>query len=280
MAFTKIAAAGIGSTGIVTLQNVVVTGSVDVPIITGAASTANVRSNSLVVSGVSTLGNTVVGSATTQLIVNGNARITGILTVGTSSLTFDGNTDTVRIGTGVTIQSGIISATDYYASAQRRVVAFTVGTTTLFHQAAAPTGWTKQTTHNDKALRVVSGTGGGSGGSTAFSTVMASRTPGGSVSGSNSGGSVNNTTLGLNEIPSHNHDGDGFETCRVRGSFGGGYQFGQPAGSTFFATYTNSRGGSGAHGHGFNNPSWSGSFTGTAMDFAVQYIDIILCSID
>ena len=32
------------------------------------------------ISGVSTFGNTVVGGATTQLIVNGNARITGILT--------------------------------------------------------------------------------------------------------------------------------------------------------------------------------------------------------
>jgi hypothetical protein len=30
----------------------------------------------------------------------------------------------------------------------------------------------------------------------------------------------------------------------------------------------------------FTNPTWSGSasFSGTALDFAVQYIDIILCS--
>ena len=32
------------------------------------------------------------------------------------------------------------------------------GTTMLFQQSTAPTGWTKQTTHNDKALRVVTGT--------------------------------------------------------------------------------------------------------------------------
>ena len=267
MAFTKVTAAGIGSTGTVTLQNVVVTGSVNTPIITGAASTENVRTNSIVVSGVSTFTSLTVGSGVTIS--------SGIITATGASI--GGN---LTVGSGVTISSGIVSATNYFASNQRRVVAFTVGTTTLFHQAAAPTGWTKQTTHDNKALRCVSGTGGGSGGSTAFTSVFTSRTPGGSVSGSNSGGSVNNTTLGLNEIPSHNHDGDGFETCRVRGSFGGGYQFGQPAGSTFFATYTNSRGGSGSHGHGFNNPSWSGSFTGTAMDFAVQYIDIILCSID
>jgi hypothetical protein len=41
----------------------------------------------------------------------------------------------------------------------------------LFAQAAAPTGWTKQTTHDDKAIRVVSGTPG-FGGSVAFSTVF------------------------------------------------------------------------------------------------------------
>jgi hypothetical protein len=41
----------------------------------------------------------------------------------------------------------------------------------LFAQAAAPTGWTKQTTHDDKAIRVVSGTPS-NGGSVNFSTVF------------------------------------------------------------------------------------------------------------
>ena len=36
--------------------------------------------------GTSTFGNTVVGGGTTELIVNGDARITGILTVGTASV--------------------------------------------------------------------------------------------------------------------------------------------------------------------------------------------------
>jgi len=42
------------------------------------------------------------------------------------------------------------------------------GTIMPFGQVSAPTGWTKETTHDDKALRVVSGTGGGNGGSTGF----------------------------------------------------------------------------------------------------------------
>jgi hypothetical protein len=41
----------------------------------------------------------------------------------------------------------------------------------LFAQAAAPTGWTKKTTHDNKMLRVVSGTPS-SGGSVNFSTVF------------------------------------------------------------------------------------------------------------
>ena len=55
------------------------------------------------VSGVSTFGNVVVGGASTTLVVNGNARITGILTIGTSSLTLDGVNNQIKIGTGVTI---------------------------------------------------------------------------------------------------------------------------------------------------------------------------------
>lgn len=47
---------------------------------------------------------------------------------------------------------------------------FPATTALVFFQAAAPTGWTKQTAQNDKYLRVVSGTGGGSGGTGAAST--------------------------------------------------------------------------------------------------------------
>ena len=43
------------------------------------------------------------------------------------------------------------------------------GTKSVFVQAAAPTGWTKDTGNNDAALRVVSGTGGGTGGADSIS---------------------------------------------------------------------------------------------------------------
>lgn len=44
------------------------------------------------------------------------------------------------------------------------------GTVMLFYQASAPVGWTQVVTQNDKALRVVSTAGGGSGGTHPLST--------------------------------------------------------------------------------------------------------------
>jgi len=51
----------------------------------------------LSVTGISTLGNTTVGGGTTELVVDGDARITGILTIGTSSITIDGLTNTLTV---------------------------------------------------------------------------------------------------------------------------------------------------------------------------------------
>lgn len=84
----------------------------------GVTTTTSLSAQSLNVSGISTLGNILVGGATTQLVVNGDVRITGILTVGTSSVTFDGTNNTVIVGTGVTIfgNTGIISATTFIKS--------------------------------------------------------------------------------------------------------------------------------------------------------------------
>ena len=66
------------------------------------------------------------------------------------------------------------------------------GTKQLFVQTAAPTGWTKDTTHNNKALRIVSGTAG-SGGSDAFTTTFGS------------GKTTAAHTLTTGEIPIHTH---------------------------------------------------------------------------
>jgi len=69
--------------------------------------------------GISTFdnGGVIIGAAGTDLIVNGDVRITGIVTLGTSSITLNGNTNTIKIGTGVSITNnridlvGVLSAT-------------------------------------------------------------------------------------------------------------------------------------------------------------------------
>jgi len=167
-----------------------------------------------------------------------------------------------------------------WAEVATPVVAIPSGSVMIFYQAAAPTGWTKQTTHDDKSLRVVSGTGGGYGGSTAFTSVFTSRTPAGSVSvsGSNSDGSVSAHTLTIAEMPAHTHfTADPNTGTASAFPTGAGFLVNGNTGNT-----SSSTGGGQAHTHGFINPSWSGSgsFTGTAMDFAVQYIDVIICSRD
>lgn len=273
--------------GVSTLGNTVVGGATTQLIvngdtrITGILTTGTSFTNQLNVSGISTLGNTVVGGATTQLIVNGNARITGILTIGTSSITFNGSNDSVTIGTGVTIfgNTGIISATEFRGNGASLtgVQPFPSGTLMLFQQTTAPTGWTKQTTHNDKTLRVVSGNAS-SGGTTAFTSVFASRTPSGSVSGSNSGGSVANTTLSTTQIPSHDHTLSLTEADDLNHSGNGNNSAANADAGINGSCTVSSTGGSGAHNHSFTNPSWSGSFTGSSMDFNVQYVDLIIAS--
>ena len=53
--------------------------------------------------GIITAGNVTIGAATTDLLVNGDARITGILTIGTSSITLDEGNNTINVGTALTL---------------------------------------------------------------------------------------------------------------------------------------------------------------------------------
>ena len=126
------------------------------------------------------------------------------------------------------------------------------GTVMLFAQTAAPTGFTKVTTHDNKALRVVSGTAS-SGGSVAFTTAFASQTP---------AGTVGSTTLTTAQIPAHTHPSSLFTNdC---GATLSPNTMGKAA-----SILTGSTGGGGSHNH---------TFTGTAINLAVQYVDIILAT--
>lgn len=133
------------------------------------------------------------------------------------------------------------------------------GTLMLFQQTTAPTGWTKQTTHDNKALRVVSGSAS-SGGTNSFSTAFNS-------SVNTSGGSVANHTLTTSQMPSHNHtftywNGAGAYTTYVAPGSGVAYNLSSPTSTT---------GGDGSHNHSFTNPTFN---------LAVQYVDVIIASKD
>ena len=140
--------------------------------------------------------------------------------------------------------------------------AFPTGTQMLFVQAAAPTGWTKQTTVNDAAIRVVSGTtGGGTGGTTAFSTAFVSNK---SISLS---GNVGATTLSVNQMPSHTHSYSQITSWRGWNGRDDGNDSKPPVSGA-----TGAAGGSQSHTH---------SLSGTAtVSLAVKYVDVILCKKD
>jgi hypothetical protein len=150
---------------------------------------------------------------------------------------------------------------------------FTAGTLMLFQQTAAPTGWTKQTTHNNKALRVVSGTAS-SGGSVAFTTAFASQTPAGSVTITSVTGSAGATTLSTSQIPAHSHTRSQSNTV-ISSPNVVGVQNGQNLGG---AIASNTTGGGGSHDHPFSFTSGAGTFSGTAINLAVQYVDLIIAS--
>ena len=69
----------------------------------GSGDQLDLSGNNIANAGIITANNVTIGAATTDLIVNGDARITGILTIGTSSLKLDGPNNLVNVGTALTL---------------------------------------------------------------------------------------------------------------------------------------------------------------------------------
>ena len=144
---------------------------------------------------------------------------------------------------------------------------FPSGTKVPFFQAAAPTYWTKETLNNDKALRVVSGSGGGSGGTHDLSTPPSIDHLHTGPSHYHTGG---NHTLTVAEMPSHTHT-----------TWAGGTRnaTGDAANFPYSGSYTSgSAGGDGAHSHGNTSSDGTGNTsTATFTPFSPKYIDVIMC---
>jgi hypothetical protein len=170
---------------------------------------------------------------------------------------------------------------------------FASGTVMLFAQTSAPTGWTKNTTTGDNsALRVVTGTAS-TGGSVGFTTAFASQTPTGSVAISSVSGSAGATTLTTPQIPSHSHrvlNNPGSNNSRankfINDQFFSTFQSSGYVSTQAFQPLnpaipspgnqgSDNTGGGGSHTHPFSFSSGSGTFSGNAINLAVQYIDVI-----
>ena len=156
--------------------------------------------------------------------------------------------DTVGgISPAAIVRSVNSAAPDANGNVAITISAFPQGTALLFAQAAAPTGWTKQTTHNDKALRVVSGaTGGSAGGSVAFSTVFG-RT------------ASDASSLSIAQLAAHTHtipSGVGSGSSTVVWN----------SGTAGISLNSGSQGSGSTHSHG--------------LDLRVQYVDVIIATKD
>jgi len=200
--------------------------------------------------------------------ISGSGAITGLV-IGTTDLA-DAAVTTPKIAdTAVTVAK--ISATGTPSSgtylrgdgAWAAIAGFPTSTAMLFVQTAAPTGWTKSTTHDNKALRVVSGSAS-SGGTTAFTTVFANQTPTITTSGLSAGA----TTLTTAQMPSHTH------------LIGSNQAFSSGCGNNYFTGTSGSINSGATGGGGSHTHSISGSATSSAITLNVQYVDVIIATKD
>jgi hypothetical protein len=206
-------------------------------------------------------GTTVLTLPTTSgvLYATPTGGVIGVASGGTNASTLTANnvilgngTNTVQFVAPGTTGNVLTSNGTTWTSAA--AAAFDAGTRLIFAQTTAPTGWTKDTTnYNNHALRVVTGAAG-TGGTVDFTTAFVSQAVSGTV------GTSGATTLSTSQIPSHTHginlssSGCGSATTGSIGTAPG---------------QTDSTGGGGSHTHS------GGTFTGTAINLAVKYLDVI-----
>jgi hypothetical protein len=191
-----------------------------------------------------------------SIVLPGSAWETGIGTYSAlNTLTRTSVLESSNAGSAVVFAAGTKDV--FICQPASKAQPFPSGTLMLFQQTSAPIYWTKQATHNDKALRVVSGAAS-SGGTNAFSTVNGA-----------TAAFVNGHQLTTAEIPSHTHGVTTVNGAIVLTAAGGSEGFaaggsghvGISAGLTIDAA-----GGAGSHSH--------------TLNMAIQYVDVILAMKD
>jgi len=249
--------------------------------VTSVGNAATVVTNANLTGGVTSVGNaatvvtnanltggvTSVGNAATVVT---NANLTGEATSVGNAATLTNSAVIGKVITGYVSGAGTVAATDTILQAIQKLngntaaSGFPATTAMVFKQTAAPTGWTKVLTNNDSALRVVTGAAS-TGGSVAFTTAFASQ----AVVGTNAASGA--YTLATADIPSHSHlyqndSGASFNANFIQANRGNGNNAYNPT--------TKTSGGGGSHSHS------AAAFTGTAINLAVAYVDVIIATKD
>jgi len=221
--------------------------------------------------------------------------------------------DTVTAGSSGQIilrTNGAVTATTYTGDGSNLTGIdgpIPAGTKMVFYQASAPTGWTKDTTAalNEAVMSIVTGTGAGTGGSTAyFSSFLATTNktqPDAPVSGSVSG-TVGNHSLSTPEIASHSHSrpfiksntsqplrsapdqsfiGIGPISFLQVGEYkGNAFPEAQSQGNVLTSGVTGSAGGGGSHSHPFSGSLSSSTAAVTIPAADVKYANVIIAAKD
>ena len=182
--------------------------------------------------------------------------------------------------------TGAVTLTQAQINALADTVPAPPGTKMLFRQSTAPNSWVKDTTDDNAAIRVVSGSvssGGSNGFSNSFNTAFTiSGTSGGSGILSTSATTSGSTTLSVSQIPSHSHDITESFT-KEDNNFTAGSQRPLRENSVNLGNYTvttTSTGGGGGHTHSIPSlsiPSHTHTFSDT-HNFDVKYVDVIVCT--
>lgn len=214
---------------------------------------------------------------------------------------FGGTLGSPKILTNLTVNSTVMTAANGHITGASytgngatltNVSSIPSGTKAVFFQASAPSGWTQDTTAalNETALRIVVGSGGGTGGSDTFGSVFsAPKTSNtqtialgsGAVSVALPAASAADTTISTPTLAAHTHRAY-FGTQIPASGESNFNKFVSPVSAvTFDAT-----GGGGAHSHPVSGSvSLSGDATATdttltASNFSIKHANVIIAAKD
>jgi hypothetical protein len=223
--------------------------------------------------------NNTSGSFTLDVAATGGTG-TSISQGGYAWIYCDGtNVQLAELGTNAsTISTGTLDN----ARLNSNVVVFDSGTSMLFQQSTAPTGWTKQTSHDNKALRVVTGSVSSGGSNTFTDAFNATKTVSGTTGGT--GVTITGSTAGhvltQAQLPSYTLTPQQRAKTEDKGPLNRGSSSG--GGASYEFLDIPSGGSDQAHSHSAGTLAGSShthSFSDT-FNLDVQYVDFIIANKD